>query len=333
MGNCLKYHCRTNKNMTSFNVVITHHGFPNIEQEKRVIEAAGGTVQEVHSELPDELIAATREADALLVQHAPITAEVIGSLSNCKIIVRYGIGVDNVDLVAAKEKNIPVCNVPDYGVDEVADHAVSLALALARQLPQINRRFKSGVWKIVPDSPMPAFREMMFATAGFGRIGRAVLERAKSFKFRLAAYDPFVDAEKMAESGVTKLSLDELFSQSDILSLHLPLSPETHHLANATRLRQMKPHAILVNTARGALIDTVALAAALQENIIASAGVDVFEAEPPEGDHPLLACDNALLTSHVAWFSESSVPLLQRLAAEELVRGIRNEPLKNQVNL
>ena len=317
--------------MNSFNVVITHHGFPNIEQEKRVIETAGGNVMEVHGESPDELIAATREADALLVQHSPITAEVIDALNNCKIIVRYGIGVDNVDLDAAKAKGIPVCNVPDYGVDEVADHAVSLALTLGRQLPQIDLRLRGGEWKITPISPMPAFREMTFATAGFGRIGRAVLARASGFKFKLAAYDPFVDADTMAEVGVTKLSLDELFAQADILSLHLPLSPETQHLVNAARLQEMKSHAILVNTARGALIDTVALANALQERVVAYAGLDVFEEEPLNQDHPLLSCQNALLTSHVAWFSESSVPLLQRLAAEEVVRGIQNEPLKNQI--
>jgi len=317
--------------MNSFNVVITHHGFPNIEQEKRVIEAAGGTVTEVQSESLEEVIAATREADALLVQHLPITAEIIDALEKCKVIVRYGIGVDNVDLDAAKAKGIPVCNVPDYGVDEVADHAVSLALSLGRQLPQINARLRSGVWKITSDFPMPAFREMTFATAGFGRIGRAVLERAQGFKFKLAAYDPFVDERQMAELGVTKLSLDELFTQADILSLHLPLTDETQHVVNASRLAQMKSNAILVNTARGALIDTIALAQALQNGIIAAAGLDVYEEEPVAGDHPLFACDNAIFTSHVAWFSDSSVPLLQRLAAEEVVRGIQNQPLRSQV--
>ena len=214
----------------------------------------------------------------------------------------------------------------------MADHAVSLALALGRQLPQIDKRFRGGLWKITPDSPMPAFREMTFATAGFGRIGRSVLERARGFKFKLAAYDPYVDAEKMAESGVRKLSLDELFAEADVLSLHLPLTPETQHLVNATRLQQMKSHAILINTARGGLIDTVALAGALQKGDIGYAGLDVYEEEPLGRDHPLFACENAILTSHVAWFSESSVPLLQRLAAEEIVRGMRNEPLKNQVN-
>ncbi len=317
--------------MNSFTVVITDHGFANIECETRIIEAAGGTLEVAQCKTPEEVIEAAREADALLVQWAPVTAKVIEALENCKIIVRYGIGVDNVDLVAAKAKGIPVCNVPDYGIDEVADHAVSLAVSLARQLVPIDKRFRSGIWKMAPVSPMPAFREMTFATAGFGRIGRAVLERARGFKFKLAAYDPFVEAGEMAELGVAKLSLDELFAQSDILSLHLPLTDETQHIVNAARLEQMKSHAILVNTARGALIDTLALASALREKVIGYAGLDVYEDEPLQKDHPLLACQNALLTSHVAWYSESSVPLLQRLAAEEVVRGVQNEPLRNQV--
>lgn len=318
--------------MSKPRVVITDHGFPNLRHEEEVIAAAGGDLVVTHCKTPAEVLAAAREADALLVQWAPVPAAVIDALERCRIIVRYGIGVDNVDLAAAKARGIPVCNVPDYGVHEVAEHAVSLGLALARQLPAIDARVRAGTWKITPDRPMPSLRETTFATAGFGRIARTAHAMMGGFGGKRVAYDPYVAAEAMAAEGVTKVELDELFAQADILSLHLPLTTETKHFVNADRLTAMKSTAIVVNTARGPLIDTVALAAALQGGGIAGAGIDVFEQEPMPADHPLRSAPRALLTSHVAWYSESSIPRLQRLAAEEVARFLQGEPLKNQVN-
>lgn len=318
--------------MSKPRVVITDHGFPSLRHEESTFAAAGAELVVAQCKTPDEVSAAVRDADAILVQWAPVNAAVIAGLTRCRVIVRYGIGVDNVDLAAAKARGIPVCNVPDYGINEVAEHAVSLALALARQLPQIDRRLRGGTWKITPDRPMPALRETTFATAGFGRIARTAQEMMRGFGGKRIAYDPYVPAEAMAAAGVEKVELEALFARADFLSLHLPLTPETKHFVNAARLAQMKKTAIVVNTARGPLVDTVALAAALQAGVIAGAGIDVFEKEPLEKDHPLLACANALLTSHVAWYSESSIPRLQQLAAEEAVRGLRGEPLKNQVN-
>ncbi len=313
-------------------VLITDHGFADVEQETQILQNAGFELDIAQCKSGEEVVQAAPTASALLVQWAPITREVMEALPDCKLIVRYGIGVDNVDLEAARERGVAVCNVPDYGIDEVADHAVSLALALGRQLPALDKRLRAGVWKMAPVTPMPAFAGMTFASAGFGRIGREVLQRARAFKFQVAAYDPFVPDEAFTKAGVCQLSLDELFAQADILSLHLPLNAQTHHLVNVARLAQMKPHAILINTARGALIDTPALAQALKAGTVAYAGLDVFEDEPLPPDHPLRDCDNALLTSHVAWYSQSSVPRLQRLAAQEIVRGLRGEALRNQVN-
>lgn len=313
-------------------IVITDHGFPNIDQERTIIGEAGYELEVAQVKAPEDVLAVARDADALLVQWATIDRGIIEHLGRCKVIVRYGIGVDNVDLAAARERRIPVCNVPDYCIDEVADHAVAMALALGRQLPQLDRRLRSGVWKLTSEGPMPAFAQMTFATAGFGRIARAVLDRARPFGFRLAAYDPFVADDRFAAAGVDRLSMKELFAQADILSLHLPLTDETRHLVNERRLREMKPTSILVNTARGPLIDTVALADALRSGGIASAGIDVFEPEPLRPDHPLTKCANAILTSHVAWCSDSSLVVLQRMAAEEAVRGLRGEALKSQVN-
>lgn len=313
-------------------IVLTDHGFASIEQEQRLFSAAGYTLVVVQSKDPAVLIEACRDADALLVQWAPITPEVIASLKHCKIIVRYGIGVDNVDLQAAGARGIPVCNIPDYCIDEVADHSLSLALALARQVPQTDAATRGGTWKILPPSPFPAFRSTTFATAGFGRIARAVLERARVFGFKLAAYDPFVPAAAFAEAGVRSLSISELWSEAGIISLHLPLTAETKHLVNRTTLGQLRRDAVIVNTARGGLIDTVALAEALHEGKLAGAGLDVFEVEPLPADHPLRRSPNTLLTSHTAWYSGGSVPELQRKAAEAVLRGVKGEKLTHVVN-
>lgn len=312
-------------------VVYTDHGFPDVATEQALIEAAGGTLAVAQCRTPEDVIAATADADALIVQWAPITAEVIAALDRCRVIVRLGIGVDNVDLAAARERGIPVCNVPDYCLDEVADHTLALALSLARQLPHIDRRVRAGTWRITPDAPMPAFRAMTFATVGLGRIARAVLERARAFGFRLAAHDPLVSDDTFRQAGIDRLDLDALFAEADIVSLHCPLTAETRNLVDAERLRHMKPTAILVNTARGGLIDTVALAEALEAGTVAGTGLDVFEAEPLPDDHPLRTCPNALLTSHVSWYSEQSVPMLQRKGAEEVVRALRGEPLLHPV--
>lgn len=318
--------------MSLLRALITDHGFPNLQQEEAVFKAAGIELVVGQCKTAEALVAAAREADALLVQWAPVNATVIAALARCKVIVRYGIGVDNVDLAAAKARRIPVCNVPDYGVHEVAEHAVSLALALARQLPQLDARLRNGVWKITPDRPMRSFREMTFATGGFGRIARAAQAMMRGFEGKRIAFDPYVSAETMAAEGVEKVEANELFARADLLSLHLPLTADTRHFVNSARLSSMKPHAIVVNTARGPLIDTVALAEALRAGTIGGAGVDVYEQEPLPADHPIRNAPNALLTSHVAWYSESSIPRLQRLTAEEAVRGLRGEPLKNQVN-
>ena len=313
-------------------VIVTDHGFPNLRHEEEVLAAAGADLVVAQCKTAADVIAAARDADALLVQWAPVNAEVIAALTRCRVIVRYGIGVDNVDLGAAKARGIPVCNVPDYGVHEVAEHTVAFALALVRQLPFIDRRLRAGTWKSVPDRPMPTLRGATYATAGFGRIARAAHAMMAGFGVKAIAYDPFVPAAAMAEAQVEKVEREAIFARADILSLHLPLSPETRHFIDAASLAAMKSSAVVVNTARGGLVDTRALAAALDRGVIAGAGLDVFETEPLEKDHPLLACPTALLTSHVAWYSESSIPRLQRLAAEEVVRALQGSPLRNQVN-
>ncbi len=316
--------------MSNGKVYITDYGFPDLEQERELLMKKGYEVVSAVTSNEEDIIANACDADAVLVQWAPLTERVISNLKKCRIIVRYGIGVDNIDLEAARKRSIPVCNVPDYCVNEVADHTISLALALARQLTETNARMKKGEWKIIPPYPMPAFRDMLFATIGFGRIAREVLKRARSFEFTTAAYDPNIPCEEIEDSNVKCMSFEDLISTADIISLHLPLNQNTHHLINANTISRMKKGTILLNTSRGGLIDTSALVYALKDRKVA-AGLDVFETEPLPAGHPLWNSEHVLLTSHTAWYSSRSVPQLQALAAEEILRGLRGEALKNRV--
>jgi D-3-phosphoglycerate dehydrogenase / 2-oxoglutarate reductase len=303
--------------------LITDFQFPDITSERRIIENAGGDLVAFQCKTERDVIEVAGDADALLVQWAPITRTVIDHLPNCKVIVRYGIGLDNIDLDAARDRGIAVRNIPDYCIEEVADHTFSLALALARQLLQIDRQVREGTWSIVPPRPMPALRESTFVTIGHGRIARAVLHRARGFGFRLAACDPYLPPGVDFPSDVTRVDFEDALQVADILSLHVPLTRETRYIIEPQTLTMMKPTSLLINTARGALIDTMGLARALDEGVIAGAGLDVFEAEPLPAEHPLRTCRNALLTSHVSWYSQLSGPTLQRLAAEEAVRSLR----------
>jgi D-3-phosphoglycerate dehydrogenase len=252
-------------------------------------------------------------------------------LSRCKVIVRYGVGTDNVDLDAARARGIIVCNVPHYCIDEVADHTFALAMALTRQIPIIDREVREGFWSSSPRRSMPASRQMTFVTIGFGRIARAVLERAQACKFNIATCDPYLPANAELPMGIKRLSMEQALSTADILCLHAPLTAATHHMINANTLSALKPTSVLINTARGGLVDTIALADALSKGRLGGAGLDVFEQEPLPQNHPLLRCPNVLLTSHVAWYSENSGRELQRMAAEEAVRALSGQPLQSRL--
>jgi D-3-phosphoglycerate dehydrogenase len=309
-------------------VVVTDCNFASFAEEREMCDRNGYRLEVFQCKTAEETAARSARADALFVQYAPITDAVLAGLERCRVIVRYGIGLDNIDLDAARKRGIPVCNVPDYGIDEVADHASALTLALVRQIPYFDAAIRGGQWPSTTPVPMPSCRDLCFAAAGAGRIGRATLERMRAFGFRLAAYDPFVSGEDLSSAGIEKLALEQLFTRADVLSLHLPLTEETRHFVNRDRLRAMKKTSILVNTSRGGLVDTRALAEALAEKEIAYAGLDVFENEPLEPEHPLRRPPNALLTPHMAYYSAASVKRLQRLAAEEVERALAGKPLR-----
>jgi D-3-phosphoglycerate dehydrogenase len=317
-----------------FKVVITD-GATEVGPELGVLSEANCELVVANCKNEEDVIAVGRDADALLVGDAPISAKVIAALEKCKIIVRAGAGYDAVDVEAAAKKKIAVCNVPGATTDEVADHTLALALSLARRIPQADQKVRQGAWSLTSkgDSTFdfPAFREMFFVVLGFGKIGKAVLQRARAFGFCLGAFDSHSRSNEFKTSHVREMTLDEALSQADILSLNLPLTPETRHILNARRLLQMKPGAIIVNTGRGELIDTAALIEALRSGHIACAGLDVFEEEPLPKKHPLYELPNVLLTPHLGAYSRGSGARVMKLAAEEILRGLRGEKLHNPV--
>jgi len=264
----------------------------------------------------DDVCAVVKDADVVIAQWAPVKEKAIAAMQRCKGIVRYGIGLDNVDLEAAKRKGIPVRNVPDYCLNEVADHTVALALALQRQVTHVHTLVKSGIWKITPPAPLPPLRHNRVGLIGFGRISRLVAKRFQPFGCSVVAHDRYVDPHIFAAADVEAVPLDELFSTSDIISLHCPLTDETRQIINATSLRTMKPHALLVNTGRGGLVNSNALVEALEQNRLGGAALDVAEEEPMRADHALLRFPNVIVTSHIAWYSNASATELQRRAAQ-----------------
>jgi D-3-phosphoglycerate dehydrogenase len=308
--------------------LITDHGFPSIDLERKILETAGFTLQEVKPicKTEDDVIRAGATADVLIVQWAPISRRVFESLPQVRGVVRYGIGVDNIDVKSAKDFGRMVSNVPRYCLDEVSDHTIAMILALARRIPQDADQLEHGGWGIVPFLPIPAFSDLTLGLIGFGSIARKVSQKARPFRFRQIAFDPLAPDTAFGELGVERQEFDAVVRTADIISLHCPLTPETRQMINADSIARMRPGVLLVNTARGPLVNEVDLIAALKAGKIAGAGLDVYEREPLASDSPLRALPNVILTSHAASVSTRSLELLQIQAAEaarDILQGKR----------
>jgi len=281
---------------------------------------------------PEALLALARDADGIISQAAPIGADVIEGLRRCKVIVRTGVGVDNLDVEAATRRGIPVCNVPDYCTQEVADHTLTLALGLIRKLPHAIEELRAGRWNYSDLRPIHRLSALTFGLYGFGRIAREVARRARAFGFRLIAHDPYVPDAEFSAAGVERVAPDSLLARSDVLALHMPLTAETRHLMNADSFARMKRGALLLNSARGGLVDTAALLQALDSGQVGGAALDVLETEPIPPDHPLWQRANVFMTGHVAWYSEEALEQLHRSVGEECARVLRGEPPRSVVN-
>ncbi|MBA1289696.1 C-terminal binding protein [Pseudomonas japonica] len=313
----------------SLKLVVTDHAFANTHYEKAAAEAAGAEFAEHQCRSEDEALEAVRAANAVVNNFAPMTHRVMQAMAPGAVIVRYGVGVDNVDLAAARALGVRVCNVPDYGVEEVADHAAAMTLALARKLDHFGKGIRGGDWKIgqMVDG-LRSLRDTTVGLIGLGRIARAYAARMTVFGCRVVGHDPYVDEEQARAAGIQPLSRDEVIACAHVLSLHVPLTPETRHMIGADAIARMPDGAILINCSRGGLVDEAALSAALVSGKLSGAGLDVFEREPLPADSPLRTAPHGLLSPHAAFFSDASVDKLQRLAADEALRGLRGEPLR-----
>lgn len=311
----------------AFKVLLTDYEFEHLQYEEEVFQESGLDIEFIKAQCKteEEVIELAKEADAILNQYAPVSRRVIESLEKTKVISRYGVGVNTINLDAAKEKGIIVANVPDYGMEEVSNHALALLLSWARKVTLLNNEVKNGNWDFKACVPIHRFNNQTVGVLGFGRIPRRFVEKVKPLGFKTAAYDPFVSAEDMAAVGVQKMELDEIIRESDFLSVHVPLIDDTFHLINEERLNQMKKNAVIINTARGPIIDEKALAEALENKIIAGAALDVTENEPINTDSPLLKMDNVIITPHSAWYSEEAMIELRQKAAKNIIQVLSGE--------
>ena len=317
--------------MPALLVAVADSVFPNLDLARAVLSRAGAELRLAPQPTPEGIVATAKEADALLVTYAKINADMIGQMKRCRIISRFGIGVDNVDIGAATRQGIVVTKVPDYCIDEVSDHAMALLLSLVRKIPFSSARAHAGRWEMPAVTPIHRLRGTVLGLVGFGRIPQLVAPKAKAFGLRVVASDPFVPQAVMDQAGVGKVEFAELLKISDYISIHSPLLPETHHLFSTAVFRQMKPGAVIVNTSRGPVVDEAALAAALDAKQIAGAALDVLEQEPPLSS-PLFGRDNVILTPHTSFYSVESLEELQTKAAEEVVRVFSGQPPRNPVN-
>lgn len=314
-------------------VAITDYTFPNLDIEEPIVTAAGGQLLSGNDKQVEALKRLVANADAVITQFAPINAEVIAAMQRVRVIVRYGIGVDNVDLAAARARGIPVCNVPDYCIDEVADHTLAFVLSCTRQVVSNTLYVRSGKWGLATSlDHMRTLRDQTVGIVGFGRIGREVAARFAPFKSRRLVFDAFVPAEAIRSAGCEPVSLDDLLAQSDIVTLHCPSTPQTKKLLNSQSIARMKSGAIVINLARGDLIETSALVAALEAGQLAGAAIDVCDPEPIPADSPLRSLPNVIVASHIASASPKAVRTLRETAARIAAMSLRGELLPNVVN-
>lgn len=314
-------------------VVITDWTFADLRIEEEILKPAGCELAARQCRTEAELSALVAEADCVLTQFAPLTPNVIRAMTRTRAIVRYGVGVDNVNLEAATQRRIPVCNVPDYCIHEVADHTLALILALTRQIPQVANRVRAGQWRSALElQKMSALQSLTVGVVGFGRIGREVVQRLRAFHATVLAHDPAAAARDMTAVGAEAVSFEELLRASDVISLHCPSTPQTRHLIHRGTLARMKRGVILINVARGTVVQQSDVLAALQSGQVAAAGLDVTDPEPIPDDHPLLRMENVIITNHVASCSPAAFVTLRTRAAETAALAVQGGKLPNVVN-
>ena len=301
--------------------------------QSEILEAVGVGIEVLNERTEEAVIEAVRGADGMIVDSVtPVTARVLASSDTLKVVGRAGIGVDNVDLEAAAEEGITVVHVPDYCLDEVSTHALSLLLACARNVPLHDRRVKAGTWDWQEGRPLRRMRGRTLGLAGFGGIARRLASKIRAYGMDVIAHDPYVKATEMDHYGVEKVGFDELLDRLDYLSVHVPLYEVSEGMFSTEEFERMSDDAIVVNTARGPVVDQDALQEALEAGEISRAGLDVLESEPPDPDDPLLAREDVVVSPHTAWYSEESRRDLSRSVASDVAAVIRGEEPTNPVD-
>lgn len=320
--------------MAQFKVVLTDFGSPDNDLEAAELRDSGLDIELVrlNAKTPDQLFGHVEDADALIVQWTPITRDVIDRLTKCKVISRYGIGVDMIDLAAAGEHGIMVCNTPDYCIEEVSTHTIGFLLMLNRHMLLHHQHVKAGKWGGVGGGAPMRLSNQTLGVVGLGNIGRAVVQRASCLGLKVIAYDPYVDAERAAQVGAEKAEWEDLLRRSDYVTIHCPLTAETRHLVSTAQFALMKPTAYLINMARGPIVDQAALYRALVDQTIAGAAADVLDKEPPPADEPLLGLDNVIFTPHTSSWSAESIVQLRRETARNVVTALQGKPPRSIVN-
>lgn len=321
-----------------FKVVITDYDYGDIAIEEEILNAAGAEVIGLQAKCEDDLLEAAQDCDAIMNQYARIGAKTISAMQNCKVIARYGVGVDIVDVAAASQRNILVTNVRDYCTEEVADHAISMWLALARNLFAYNTATHQGIWHWQSGAPVYRLRGQTMGIVSFGRIGQAIAERARAFGVKVVVYDPFIEVSVAHQHQVTLVNKETLLAQSDIFMMQVPMTADTRHFLSEAEFAVMKRNALIINTGRGPTIDNKALYRALREGWITGAALDDPEEEPAKrahwspADNPLFSLPNVIVTPHSAYYSEESIRAARTLAATEVTRVLTGERPRFPVN-
>ena len=318
--------------MPNKKALITDYVWPNIDVESEVLRAAGVEPIVAPDTSEETLAELASDADVIMFCFAQVTGNVLRAAERCMVASRYGIGVDNIDIPTATELGIVVTNVPDYCMDEVTDHAIGMILALNRRLLPHDAQVKEGGWHdVVLDQPMHRTRGATLGILGYGRIGRAIAEKAASFGMNLIAYDPMIEPGQTID-GTEITTFEDVLKRSHFITVHTPLTPETEGMIGPDQIASMMPGSIIVNCARGGIIQEQALADALHSGHLAGAGLDVVEPAPPPDDHPLLHAPNIIITPHTAFFSQASTIELERRTAQEALRVLNGNPPENLIN-
>ena len=315
-----------------WNIFITDSESTNVDIEIKRAKEIGAVVQRGNCTTEEEVIESGKLADALIVDYAPITAKVVDNIKNCKVIVRYGIGLDNIDILAATKKGIYVVNLPTFCIHEVSTHAVALTLALVRKLAPYTDDVKAGFWEFQRQLPIIDLRNSKIGVLGFGNIGQLYVQKTKAFGAEHLVCDPFIEKTKIENSGCQAVTFEDLLTESDIISIHTSLNKETWHLFGEKEFKKMKNTAFLINTARGGIVDEKALVKALKEGWIAGAGLDTLDPEPPLQNNPLFELTNVILTPHVSFYSETSFKNLHVWAIEAVIDVYHNRKPNSLVN-